>query len=105
MKTHTKSKLFHGMTTKTVTLHKWSAQSNTLQNCKKKQNKTNEGTPLSAFFVCYFGGLQGSADKDTNNFRIFMRVRAYVRACVILLKGGGKANYKGNAGQKATKST
>lgn len=32
-----------------------------------------------------------------------MRVRAYVRAWVILLKGGGKANYKGNAGVKSDK--
>lgn len=33
-----------------------------------------------------------------------MRVRAYVRACDILMKGGGKANYKGNAGVKSNKS-
>lgn len=32
-----------------------------------------------------------------------MRVRAYVRACYILMKGGGKANYKGNAGAKSDK--
>lgn len=32
-----------------------------------------------------------------------MSVRAYARAWVILLKGGGKANYKGNAGAKSNK--
>ena len=41
--------------------------------------------------------------KTPTYFRIFMRVRAYVRAWVILLKGGGKANYKGNAGVKSDK--
>ena len=32
-----------------------------------------------------------------------MCVRAYVRACDILMKGGGKANYRGNAGAKSDK--